>query len=100
MNLKILTMKTNHNMLGEVEEHSAMISIKQPVQVVSVPPRGANDSGGIAFVPFLEYSEEFKTGIPVKREDVLCITTPIRELENQYNQIFGAGIQIASVIPK
>jgi hypothetical protein len=33
-------------------------------------------------------------------EDILFISTPVRELENQYNQIFGSGIQIASAIPK
>jgi hypothetical protein len=33
-------------------------------------------------------------------DNVLCITTPSRELENQYNKVFGSGIQIASVIPK
>jgi hypothetical protein len=32
--------------------------------------------------------------------DVLCITLPMVELENQYNQVFGSGIQIASAIPK
>lgn len=93
-------MKTNHNMLGEVETHEDHFMMKQPVQVVSVPPRGANDSGGIAFVPFLEYSEEFKTGIRILRKDVLCVTTPVRDLENQYNQIFGAGIEITNVMPR
>jgi len=33
-------------------------------------------------------------------EDVLCLTTPVVEIENQYNQIFGSGIQIANAIPK
>jgi hypothetical protein len=100
MNLKILTMKTNHNMLGEVEVEGDSFILKQPVQVVSVPPRAANDPGGIAFVPFLEYSEEFKTGIRILQTDVLCVTTPVRDLENQYNQIFGAGIEITNVMPR
>lgn len=54
----------------------------------------------MAFAPFLEFSQEFRTGITVSEDDVLCITTPVRELENQYNQVFGSGIQIASAIPK
>lgn len=74
--------------------------LKQPVQVVSVPPRSQNEQPSLAFVPFLEFSQEFKTGIHIHEDDVLCVTTPIVELENQYNQIFGSGIEIASSIPK
>jgi hypothetical protein len=54
----------------------------------------------MAFSPFLDYCQEFKTGIRIHEDDILCITTPMREVENQYNQIFGSGIQIASAIPK
>jgi hypothetical protein len=32
--------------------------------------------------------------------DVLCITSPVVELENQYSKLFGSGIEIASTIPK
>lgn len=88
--------------MGEVTESPAdsNIIIKQPVQVVSVPPRSANDPGSVAFSPFLEYADEFKTGFKIHSSDILVISTPVRELENQYNQIFGSGIQIASAIPK
>jgi hypothetical protein len=33
-------------------------------------------------------------------ENVLCITTPSKDLENQYSKMFGSGIEIASAIPK
>jgi hypothetical protein len=86
--------------MGDVTESTSTITIKQPVQVVSVPPRSATDPGSVAFSPFLEYADEFKTGFTIKNEDILITSTPVRELENQYNQIFGSGIQIASSIPK
>jgi hypothetical protein len=54
----------------------------------------------MGFVPFLDYATEFKTGIKISMDDVLCLTTPSRELENQYNQVFGSGITIASAIPR
>jgi hypothetical protein len=86
--------------MGDVTESTSTITIKQPVQVVSVPPRSATDPGSVAFSPFLEYADEFKTGFKIHSSDILVISTPVRELENQYNQIFGSGIQIASAIPK
>lgn len=73
------------------------VTVKEPVQVIMQPSK---DGPTLAFAPFLEYCQEFKTGIRFSMNDVLCITFPIVELENQYNQVFGSGIQIASSIPK
>jgi hypothetical protein len=83
--------------MGKIEDDVALphVTIKYPVQVVSVPPRAASEASSIAFVPFLEFCEEFKTGIQIAREDILCTNKPVIELENQYNSIFGSGIQIA-----
>jgi len=102
MSIKLITLKTNHTLMGSVDESDkvSFITITEPVQVVNVPPRSANDQAGIAFMPFLEFSQEFKTGIKIDRQDILAISTPVVELENQYRQVFGSGIQIASSIPK
>lgn len=102
MTLKLITFKTNHTILGDVTDlpEKNTVNISKPVQVISVPPSQTNPQGGIAFSPFVEYSEEFKsTGYDIQRADILFVSTPVRELENQYNQIFGSGIQIASSIP-
>ncbi len=102
MTIKLITLKTNHTLMGSVDESDkvSFITISEPVQVVNVPPRAANEQAGIAFMPFLEFAQEFKTGIKIDTKDILTITTPVVELENQYNQVFGSGIQIASSIPK
>lgn len=84
------------NVIDEVEND--YVTIKEPVQVVQIPPRAANDTGSIAFSPFLDYSNEFRTGIRINRSDILATTTPVIELENQYNSIFGSGIQIAKTL--
>ena len=100
MTIKLLTLKTNHTIMGKVTEELTEVTIKEPVQVVQVPPRSQNDPGSIAFSPFLEYAKEFKDGFKIKKDDILITSTPVVELENQYNQIFGSGITIASSIPK
>jgi hypothetical protein len=98
MSIKLITLKTNHTIIADVIEDKEIFKLKEPVQVVNVPPRSTNDEGGIAFSPFLQYCEEFKTGITIYKVDVLSVTTPITELINQYNTIFGSGIQIASTL--
>lgn len=100
MTIKLLTLKTNHTLMGKVTEELTEVTIKEPVQVVQVPPRAQNDPGSIAFAPFLEYATEFREGFKIKKDDILVTSTPVVELENQYNQIFGSGITIASSIPK
>jgi len=98
MTIKLVTFKTNHTILADIDcTDEKTISLKEPVQVVVQPTKEGPMMG---FVPFLDYATEFKTGIKISMEDVLCLTTPSRELENQYNQVFGSGIQIAAAIPK
>lgn len=97
MTVKLITFKTNQTILADVEEKGDVILAKQTVQVVVQPQNGQPMMG---FVPFLEYTEEFKTGIEFFRADILTTNTPVRELENEYNRLFGSGLEIASTIPK
>jgi hypothetical protein len=99
MTLKLITFKTNQTVLGDVEQEYAgdLIVIKKPVQVAT---QVTKDGPMLGFIPYLEYAQEFETGITIYRSDILTINSPVRELENQYNTMFGSGIQIASTIPK
>lgn len=96
--IKLVTFKTNQTILAEIDcIDDKTISMKEPVQVIVQPTQQGPMMG---FAPFLEYAEEFNTGIKVTMDNVLCLTTPSRELQNQYNKMFGSGITIASSIPK
>ncbi len=96
MDIKLVTLKTNHTLMGQVDcTDEMLIVVKQPIQVFMQPSKDGMQMG---FGPFLDYAEEHKTGIEISMNDVLCITTPVTDLRNQYSNIFGSGIQIASVI--
>jgi hypothetical protein len=97
MTVKLITFKTNQTILAEVTEQDNVVLAKQTVQVVVQPQNGQPMMG---FVPFLEFTQEFKTGITFNKSDILTINTPVVELENEYNRLFGSGIEIASSIPK
>lgn len=96
MTIKLITFKTNQTIIGDYNKVGNLVTVKKPVQVVVQPTK---DGPMLGFSPFLEYAEEFKSGISFSEENVLCVTSPVTELENQYNQVFGSGIQIASAIP-
>jgi len=95
MSIKCITFKTQQTILCDLEYTDDFnLTIKSPVQVISIPPQSSQETGGIGFAPYLPYSEEFDVGITIKQEDVFCITTPVTDLVNQYNKMFGSGIQI------
>ena len=95
--IKLLTFKTNHSIMGDVTEESNVVVIAKPVQVIMQPTK---DGASMGFVPYVQFCEEWKTGISIKKDDILFESTPLVELTNQYNEMFGSGIQIASSIPK
>jgi hypothetical protein len=92
--IKCITLKTAQTLMGDVQ----IGGIKKPVQVIVQP--GQDGQPMMGFAPFLQFTEEFETGITINNDDILCITTPVRELENQYNKMFGVGIEIVSSMPK
>ena len=95
MTVKCFTFKTHQTIMGEVvDEGDIGFTIKNPMQVIAVPPRSANDSGGVGFAPYLAFVEEFDKGINFKSEDVLTVNTPVIDLLNQYNRMFSK-IEIA-----
>ena len=95
--IKCVTMKTAQTIMGEVDEAGSIVVIKKPVQVIVQP--GKDGTPMMGFAPFLQFTDEFDSGIRINYSDVLCITTPVRELENQYNKTFGVGIEIVSSMP-
>jgi len=95
--IKCITLKTAQTLMGDIDENSSTLRIKKPVQVIVQP--GQNGQPMMGFAPFLEFSTEFETGILIGNDDILTITTPVRELENQYSKMFGSGIEIISSMP-
>ena len=96
MTIKCITFKTHQTIIGEImdEGNSDVYFVKNPVQIISVPPRSANVPGGVGFAPYLAFVEEFDKGIRIERTDMLTINTPVTDLLNQYNRMFSR-IEIA-----
>jgi len=95
-NIKLITFTTQQTIIAEiVEEDDLDLLVKNPVQVIAVPPRNPSDQGGVGFAPYLAYTEEFDKGIQIKHDNVFCVTTPISDLLEQYRKMFSR-IEIAS----
>jgi len=85
MATRLITTKMNVTYLSDVEVTNDTLKMKQPVQIII---QATKEGPMMAFLPFLEYSEEFRTGISISQNDVLTINVPVKELQNQYNQMY------------
>jgi hypothetical protein len=93
--IKCITFKTHQTIIAEViDEGNVGMKVKNPMQVIAVPPISANDPGGVGFAPYLAFVEEFDKGIVISNDDVLTVNTPVTDLLNQYNRMFSR-IEIA-----
>lgn len=73
------------------------ITIEDPAQVAMMPSQGgAPNSMSIGLLPWIPYSEESKFSIP--KDKIVTSYTPSVDLINNYNRLYGSGIQIASSI--
>ena len=90
MTIKCITFKTHQTIIAEVvDEGNVGFKVKNPMQVIAVPPRSANDPGGVGFAPYLAFVEEFDQGIVISNEDVLTVNTPVSDLLEQYRRMFS-----------
>ena len=90
-----ITFKTHQTIIGEmIEQGDVGVLVKNPMQVIAVPPRSATDPGGVGFAPYLAFVEEFDKGINFKNDDILTINTPVSDLLAQYRKMFSR-IEIA-----
>jgi hypothetical protein len=90
MTIKCITFKTHQTIIAElVDEGNVGIKVKNPMQVIAVPPRSANDPGGVGFAPYLAFVEEFDKGIVISNDDILTVNTPVSDLLEQYRRMFS-----------
>jgi hypothetical protein len=88
--IKCITFKTHQTIIAEVvDEGNVGVKVKNPMQVIAVPPRSANDPGGVGFAPYLAFTEEFDKGIVFSNDDVLTVNTPVSDLLENYRRMFS-----------
>ena len=83
--------------LNDNSAHS--ISIEDPAQVAMMPSQGGSpNSMSIGLLPWIPFSVESK--FVILKDKIVTSYTPSVDLINNYNRLYGSGIQIASSITK
>jgi hypothetical protein len=92
---KIVCLKllSGEEVIGKFHEKNGVAVTLKDVASVVMMPGAAHGQVGLGLMPFLPYAEEAKFGF--NREHVMIEFEPGTDMLNNYNRMFGAGIQIA-----
>lgn len=93
MTIQILKLVTGEELIGDVEQNGNF-SIKQPCALQMVVSR-SDGTPSMSMIPYAFYVEGHVVNI--SKEYVVWSAKPVDEVYNQYNRIFGSGIQLAGV---
>ena len=90
--LLVIKLKNNEEILGEVTETGIGYSVLNPIAIAVM--KGPDGKPNIGFAPWPVYSDTEKKNrtIDIDRASVLYCYEPAKDFEDNYNQIFGAGI--------
>ncbi len=98
--VKLLLFNNGLQVVGEfteVDKQLGKVTMKKPVQLI-IGPRSEEEAAqgkmGMAFTPFMQYTEEWSSGVVFSANDILSVLTPATELLNNYNSNFGSGLVI------
>jgi len=98
MSVKLIVFNNGLQIVGDLidtDKANGKVVVEKPVSLIFVPRSEADQAQGkvgMAFAPFMQYAEEWKTGITFSVTDVLTVLTPTTEVLNNYNTNFGSGI--------
>ena len=93
MNVKLLRLKSGEDVIADVTLVDTEDTIKLENPAILMPmgdPKGGQMQMG--FGPWAPFSDQKEFEIP--RDWLVFISTPGKDLLNQYNQMFGSGIVV------
>ena len=94
MNLKLLRLRSGEDVICEVLKESAeFIYIKNPAMLMPVGSQGQQMQMGMA--PWMPFSDQNEFEIP--RDWLVVMSDVVKDIANNYNQIFGSGIVVPDV---
>ena len=94
MNLKLLRLRSGEDVICEVTKESAeYIFIKNPAMLMPVGGQGQQMQMGMA--PWMPFADQ--TDFEIPRDWLVVMSDVVKDIANNYNQIFGSGIVVPDV---
>lgn len=94
MTIKCLRLIAGEEIIGDVISSEGSYDVRSPAGIHMVPGGHQGQQVSIGLLPWLPYSDDEVFSIAADK--VICVHNPSTDLINNYNRLFGSGIQIAS----
>jgi len=92
--IKLLKLITGEEVIGEVTYQNEYVLVNKPCAIMLLGSRSTPDQHSMGLIPYAGYTKEHK--IKVKASSIVWEADLDDEVFNQYNAIFGSGIQIVT----
>jgi len=92
--IKAFKLVTGEEIVGKITEKGDEILVENPCAMMLISSKSTPDKHSMALVPYAGYAKDHE--IVVKNEHIVWSAELADDVFNQYNSIFGSGIQIVS----
>lgn len=90
--ISVVKLISGEELIADVQVIENKLSIKKPALLQLIPSRNEPQQIMVALMPYAQYVQDHT--IDVELSKVLWQERPVDELYNQYNSMFGTGIQL------
>lgn len=90
--IRIVKLITTEEVVGDITDKGDYYLIDQPCAVIILPGQSSMQEHRMGLLPYAGYTKNHK--IEVKKTMIVWEAEPAEELYNNYNKIFGSGIQL------
>jgi hypothetical protein len=90
--IRIGKLATGEEVVGEYTDNGDTYTIKNACAIAYVPSREQPGQQAMGLIPYAAYTKDHQ--ITVGKDKIIWIEELVEEVYNQYNQIFGSGIQV------
>lgn len=89
-NIKVWKLISGEELIAEQVEHSSdSIVMKSPATIIM---QQTENGVGLALMPYMPYADG---NITLFKQSIASVGAPSQKMVNEYNRLFGTGIQIA-----
>lgn len=96
MSAKVYRLISGEELIGDLLNGTGESLVLKNVAVI-IMQQTKDGQVGMGMMPFMPYAESEK--VTIHKSAIAAECEPALQLVNEYNRIFGSGIQIANVMP-
>ena len=90
--IRLLKLITSEEIVGECTKRGSKIFVKRPCAIMLIQSKSTPDQHSMALIPYAAYTNGHT--IKIKESSVIWEAELQEDVYNQYNMLFGTGIQI------